>query len=49
VMDYNQGTGAVTLRNPWGGKPAPDGAFTLPLVSFLQAYKSYAFPGPAEP
>jgi len=49
VMDYNQGTGAVTLRNPWGGKPAPDGAFTLPLVSFLQAYKSYAYPGPAEP
>jgi hypothetical protein len=43
VLDYDQTKGLVTLRNPWGGRPAPDGVFTLPLVAFLQAYQNYAF------
>jgi len=42
VLDYDQSKGLVTLRNPWGGRPAPDGVFTLPLVAFLQAYQNYA-------
>jgi hypothetical protein len=43
VLDYDDGKGLVTLRNPWGAKPAPDGVFTLPLVTFLQSYQSSSF------
>ncbi len=43
VLDYNEAAQTVNLRNPWGVHPTPDGAFTLPLALFLQAYESYAF------
>ena len=41
VMSYDEAAQTVTLRNPWGAKPGPDGVFTLPLAVFLQAYETY--------
>jgi hypothetical protein len=29
----------VTLRNPWARQPDPDGIFSLPLGTFLPAYR----------
>jgi hypothetical protein len=39
VLGYDGGTGNVTLRNPWARQPDPDGIFTLPLGTFLPAYR----------
>ncbi len=39
VLGYDAGAQTVTLRNPWGQKPAPDGVFRIPLASFLPAFR----------
>ena len=39
VLGYDGGAGNVTLRNPWGRQPDPDGIFSLPLGTFLPAYR----------
>jgi len=39
VLGYDAGTGNVTLRNPWARQPDPDGIFTLPLGTFVPAYR----------
>ena len=43
VMGFDEAAQTVTLRNPWGTKPDPDGVFTLPLATFLDAYESYTY------
>jgi hypothetical protein len=43
VMSYDDTAQTVTLRNPWGGHPGPDGTFTLPLSVYLDGYESYTY------
>jgi hypothetical protein len=43
ILSYDEAAQTVTLRNPWGARPEPDGVFTLPLAIFLQAYESYTY------
>jgi len=38
VMGYDAGGQAVTLRNPWGDQPYPDGILRLPLSSFVPGF-----------
>jgi hypothetical protein len=42
VLDVNASTRQVTLRNPWGRKPDPDGIFTIPIETFLEVYPMVA-------
>ena len=46
VLDYDDAAQTITLRNPWGARPAPDGVFTLPLTTFLATYDSYSTSAP---
>jgi hypothetical protein len=39
VLDYDEGTDTVTLRNPWASHPAPDGTFELPVGDFLRMFE----------
>ncbi len=43
VLDYDEAAATVTLRNPWGGRPGPDGIFTLPMAVFFQGYEGYSY------
>jgi hypothetical protein len=43
VLDYDPASRTVTLRNPWGSKPAPDGVFELPLSVFQQSYLMFSY------
>lgn len=43
VMSYDEAAQTVTLRNPWGGHPGPDGIFTLPLSVYINGYESYTY------
>jgi hypothetical protein len=43
VLEFDDAAQTVTLRNPWGAKPDPDGVFTLPLAVFLDSYESYTY------
>ena len=43
VLDYDPGTRVVTLRNPWGSRPSPDGVFTLSLAVFQQTYWMFSY------
>lgn len=47
VLGYDESTQTVSLRNPWGGHPAPDGTFSLPVAVFLANFDSYAASGEA--
>jgi hypothetical protein len=42
-MSYDDAEQTVTLRNPWGAHPSPDGIFTLPLSVYLDSYESYTY------
>jgi hypothetical protein len=42
VLGYDESTQTVSLRNPWEGRPAPDGPFSLPVAVFLADFDSYA-------
>ena len=46
VLGYDGGTGNVILRNPWARQPDPDGIFSLPLGTFLPAYRGIITSGP---
>jgi hypothetical protein len=46
VMGFDEATQTVSLRNPWGTHPEPDGAFTLPLAVFMDAFESYSYSTP---
>lgn len=43
VLGFDEATQIVSLRNPWGTRPGPDGAFTLPLATFVQTFESYCY------
>jgi hypothetical protein len=38
LLDYEEGSRTIVLRNPWAAKPGPDGVFKLPLGTFQQNY-----------
>lgn len=42
VLDVDRATGKVTLRNPWGRQPDPDGVFSIPIETFLEVYPMVA-------
>jgi len=46
VLSYDDTAQTVTLRNPWGAKPDPDGVFTIPFATFLDAYEFYTYSQP---
>jgi hypothetical protein len=39
VLGYDTDAQTVTLRNPWGQPPQPDGIFRIPLTDFLPAFR----------
>jgi hypothetical protein len=39
VLGYDAAGQTVTLRNPWGQPPQPDGIFRIPLGSFVPAFR----------
>ncbi len=39
VLGYDSDAQTVTLRNPWGQPPQPDGVFRIPLTDFLPAFR----------
>jgi hypothetical protein len=43
VLDFDEDSKTVSMRNPWGKHPDPDGLFTLPLATFLDAFESCSF------
>jgi hypothetical protein len=43
IMDYDESTQTVRLRNPWGTKPDPNGVFNLPLAVFAESYQQYTY------
>lgn len=49
VMGFDEAAQTVTLRNPWGTKPGPDGVFTISLAVFFDAYESYTYSDTATP
>jgi hypothetical protein len=40
VLGYDPQAQTVTLRNPWGHNPDPDGTFTISLPAFLDAFET---------
>ncbi|MGA2890112.1 MAG: hypothetical protein ABSE51_18855 [Terracidiphilus sp.] len=42
ILKYDEAAQTVTLRNPWGTHPDPDGVFMLPLAVFLKGFESYS-------
>jgi hypothetical protein len=38
VLAYDLQAQTVTLRNPWGDHPDPDGTFTIPMASFAGSF-----------
>lgn len=39
LLGYDPQAQTVTLRNPWGEHPAPDGVFTIPLTTFADSFE----------
>ena len=39
VTGYDPQAQTVTLRNPWGDHPDPDGTFTIPLATFAESFE----------
>lgn len=46
VIGYDAATDMVTLRNPWGEHPDPDGVFKLPFETFLKDFNIYSISTP---
>ena len=49
ILDYDAANRTVTLRNPWGARPSPDGVFQLPLATFQRMYLMYSYSEAATP
>ena len=43
ILSFDPDKKTVTLRNPWGNHPDPEGVFTIPLDTFVSAYERIAF------
>jgi len=39
LLGYDLQAQTVTLRNPWGEHPGPDGVFTIPLSTFADSFE----------
>ncbi|HEV2232861.1 MAG TPA: C2 family cysteine protease [Terriglobia bacterium] len=39
ILSYDLQAQTVTLRNPWGEHPKPDGIFTIPLSTFADSFE----------
>jgi hypothetical protein len=39
LLGYDLQAQTVTLRNPWGDHPEPDGSFTIPLSTFADSFE----------
>jgi len=48
VLAYDPEARVVTLRNPWGRHPDPDGQFTIPLDTFHTAFPWLYYPKPIQ-
>ncbi|MFZ1087586.1 MAG: hypothetical protein WAN35_21710 [Terracidiphilus sp.] len=46
VLNFDEEAQTITLRNPWGAKPDPDGVFTIPLATFFDAFEFYTYSQP---
>jgi len=49
LLDYDQATAMVKLRNPWGSRPSPDGVFELPLSVFQSSYLMFSYSESPQP
>ena len=49
VLDFDEAAQTVSMRNPWGAHPDPDGFFTIPLATFLEAFDSCSFSDSPKP
>ena len=38
ILDFDPDTNMVSLRNPWGQRPDPDGNLSIPLADFMAGY-----------
>jgi hypothetical protein len=47
VLAVDTSSGTVTIRNPWGNHPDPQGEFTLPLDVFSAAYTGFSTSAPS--
>lgn len=43
ILKFDSTQKTITLRNPWGDHPDPEGVFTIPLDTFIAAYDRIAF------
>lgn len=43
LLNFDEAAQTVTVRNPWGTHPGPDGIFTLPLAVFLEGFEFYTY------
>ena len=43
ILGFDSNQKMVTLRNPWGDHPDPEGVFSIPLDTFVSAYERVAF------
>jgi len=42
VLEVDPATRKITLRNPWGHQPDPDGVFSIPIETFLETFPMVA-------
>ncbi len=45
VLDYDEAAETISLRNPWGARPDPDGDFKLPLSLFRKSFEQFSYSG----
>lgn len=48
ILAVNTTAGTVTIRNPWGDHPEPEGEFTLSLDEFVSAYAGFNTSAPSQ-
>lgn len=46
ILGFDSASQTVTLRNPWGQPPQPDGVFQIPLSDFVPAFHGIVTTGP---
>ncbi|HEY2861190.1 MAG TPA: C2 family cysteine protease [Terracidiphilus sp.] len=46
VLGLDEARQTITVRNPWGEHPDPDGTFTIPLSVFFDSFTIYSFSSP---
>jgi hypothetical protein len=49
VTGFDEAAQTITIRNPWGEHPDPDGVFIIPLPEFYESFTIYSFSSPDTP